>query len=181
MLEPVFTFFDKLIDQFSWRRLIVALLLAALFALCVVTYEAYTGAFRLQRLERVLSLVEHMQRIAPQAGVKDNLDAVTLSASQELLDFSATDSTAFSIPSSILKGIAALAPWFLVLLLILVAPGGGTASAIGGMIVVATPAIILGALLPDFRYPWINYILYPICQVLVLVSGVLLWQRRKRA
>ena len=72
MLEPIVTFFDKLVDQFTWRRLV---LLAALLVIAGSTawaYEQYTQQFKLARIEKQISLLEKLSAVAANETVKAN-------------------------------------------------------------------------------------------------------------
>jgi hypothetical protein len=47
MLDPIFAFFEKLISDFSWRRLAFVLLFCGAILGGLWMYEGYTGTFRL--------------------------------------------------------------------------------------------------------------------------------------
>lgn len=70
MLEPIVGFFDKLIDQFTWRRLVF---LAALLVVCTAgiwAFETYTQSYKLARLERQVALLEKLAIINSQTEIK---------------------------------------------------------------------------------------------------------------
>jgi hypothetical protein len=54
MLEPIFSFFEKLISEFTWQRLAFSLGAIALFATFVMLYESYTSHFTLNRIGKEL-------------------------------------------------------------------------------------------------------------------------------
>lgn len=183
MLEPIFTFFEKLIDQFSWRRLIFAasLLLGAI--LCIVAFESYTGKFRLQRIERVITLVEHAERLGPllNSRSQDNLSAALSNATAELAAFTENSTTAFSLDPRILKGLAGFAPWALLIILLPIFSPGDNKSAVAGILLIAIPFAILGGFLPDSSYRWVNYVLYPVAHFAIVVFFITYLHQRKKA
>jgi len=182
MLEPIFQFFEKLIDQFSWRRLIFASTLVLGTILCVVAFESYTGKFRLQRIDRVITLVEHANRLGPllNTSSRGNLAIALSSATAELAAFTENDTTPFSLDPKILKGLAALAPWALFMVLLPIVSPGGNKSAVAGILIVAIPFAIIGGFLPDSRYSWLNYILYPIAHFAIIVFLITYFHQRKK-
>lgn len=183
MLEPIFQFFEKLIDQFSWRRLIFAGSLILGTLLCVVAFESYTGKFRLQRIDRVITLVEHANRLGPllDARSRSNLGIALSNATAELAAFTENSTTPFSLNPGVLKGIAAFAPWALLLILLPIFSPGGNKSAFAGILLLAIPFAIIGGFLPDSRYSWVNYILYPAAHFAIIVFLITYWHQRKNA
>jgi hypothetical protein len=183
MLEPIFEFFEKLIDQFSWRRLIFAGFLLLTTILCIVAFESYTGKFRLQKIDRVIALVERANRLGPllDARSRSNLNVALSSATAELAAFAENDTTPFSLDPKILKGLAAFTPWALLLILVPIVSPGGNKSAIAGIFVIAIPFACIGAFLPDFHFSWINYVFYPIAHFAIILFLITYWHQRKKA
>ena len=183
MLEPIFQFFEKLIDQFSWRRLIFAGSLVLGTILCIVAFESYTGKFRLQRIDRVITLVEHANRLEPllDAHSRTNLSTTLSNATSELAAFTENRTTPFSLNPRILKGLAAFTPWALLLILLPIVSPGGNKSAFAGILIIAIPFAFIGGCLPDSRYSWINYILYPAGHFAIIVFLITYWHKHKKA
>ncbi|HEY9502691.1 MAG TPA: hypothetical protein VIR01_13745 [Pyrinomonadaceae bacterium] len=182
MLEPIFTFFEKLIDQFSWRRLIFAASLLLGTILCIVAFESYTGKFRLQRIDRVINLVEHADKLSPllDSHGRANLSTVLSNATAELAAFTENSTTPFSLDPKILKGLAAFAPWALLMILLPIVSPGGNKSAFAGILLIAIPFAILGGFLPDSSYSWVNYILYPVAHFAIIVFLITYLHQRKK-
>jgi len=183
MLAPIIDFFEKLIEQFSWRRLIFTGFFLLFAILCIVVFESYTGKFRLQRIDRVITLVEHANRLGPLLDTRSraNLSATLSSATADLAAFTENSTTPFRLDAKILKGLAAFAPWVLLLILLPIASPGGNKLAFVGVLLIAIPFAVIGALLPDFRFGWINYAVYPVAHCAIVLILIVSWQRRKRA
>jgi hypothetical protein len=183
MLEPIFEFFEKLIDQFSWRRLIFAGVLLLTTFSCIVAFESYTGKFRLQRIDRVVALVERANRLGPllDARSRSNLNVALSSATAELAAFAQNDTTPFSLDPRILKGLAAFTPWLLLLILVPIVSPRGNKSAIAGIFVLAIPFALIGASLPDYPHSWINYFLYPIAHFAIIIFLITYWHKHRNA
>ena len=60
MLEPLYTFFDKLISDFSWRRLFFLVLILILMGLSLGIYEYFTSHFMLWHMDQTTSLLERL-------------------------------------------------------------------------------------------------------------------------
>lgn len=183
MLEPIVGFFDKLIDQFTWRRLVF---LAALLVVCTAgiwAFEAYTQSYKLARLERQVALLEKLSMVSTQTEIKadPDLQAVAISLKKQLRDTDVTLPASFELLPWARKALATAAAWFVFGLFILLVPNTytrtqpETASIFAGMTVVASPFIALSIALPTD--PWLNYAIYPIGH-LFLLGFFLLWVAR---
>ena len=83
-MEALFQFFEKLVTQFSWRRLGMALTLLAIIFVGFTVYESYTAAFRLGRIERTARVLEALVRLEANETLYQN-PALT-EAHRELVD-----------------------------------------------------------------------------------------------
>nr|WP_315241394.1 hypothetical protein [uncultured Albidiferax sp.] len=186
MLEPIVGFFDKLIDQFTWRRLVF---LAALLAACTAgiwSFETYTQSYKLARLERQVSLLEKLAVVSSQAEIKadPDLQAVAISLKKQLRDTDVTIPARFELLPWARKALATAAAWFVFGLFIALIPNTytrtrpETASVFAGMTVVASPFVAMSIALPTD--PWLNYAIYPIGH-LFLLGLFLLWVGRLMA
>lgn len=180
MIDPIIQFFEKLITQFSWRRLIF-ILVVIFISICVLAwYETYTGHFRLNKIERATKLLAQLTELSEK--IKETNDSkltnIFESIMKDLDMYVNHPVTAFSLHPAILKAMAAATPWILMILGFLLTPTPKTA--ILGTLVAAIPFTIIGAFLPDFSYPWINYFAYPVGHFFLIVSLVTIWQKRKK-
>jgi hypothetical protein len=180
MLDPIFAFFEKLISDFSWRRLAFVLLFCGAILGGLWMYEGYTGTFRLGRVDRELALLERLTALAEKDVVRKDQQLLVIfnGVKAKLADSSNPSSSTVQIPEGMKKALAAAFVW--VLLALTVSLSGFNLKAIAGMVVVATPFVILAAFIPSFEASWINYWLYPIGHVSVIMVAILLWQRSRQ-
>lgn len=184
MIEPVVAFFDKLIDQFTWRRFVFVAVLCALSASVLWAYEAYTQHFKLVRIERQVDLLEKLAAVKLKTGPLQSpeLRSIEEAIQLQLLDTTRTSSAEYELLPWAKKAIAAALAWIVFGFFVALIPNAytltepATASVVAGMTVFATPFIAASILLPT--NPWINYILYPIGHIFLVFVG-LNWAVRK--
>ncbi|WP_139182734.1 hypothetical protein [Oryzisolibacter propanilivorax] len=179
MLEPIVGFFDKLIDQFTWRRLVFLAVFLVIAGGGLSVFEIYTQSFKLARIEKQVVLLEKLASSSSKQEIKTNPELHAL-ASSLIMQLRATD---VSVPVSYQllpwtkKALAAAAAWFIFGLFILLIPNNytrtkpETASVFAGMTVVASPFIALSTAIPTS--PWLNYAIYPIGHIFVIIFFLL--------
>lgn len=188
MIEPIAAFFEKLIENFSWRRLSFLIALLALSILAIAIYEAYTSKLKLSRLEKQVSLVEKLATVSSASGTRSSplLIEAAENLQRELLS---TTRTAEVVPPPWgRKMLTASAAWLVFGTFLMLIPaaysttdGGRTWTAVAfGMVCVAAPFVALAAALPTFQETWVNDIAYPVGHIAVIVILIKLWQTRKR-
>jgi len=168
---PVFAFFEKLISDFSWRRLAFVMVFSGVILGGLWIYEGYTGAFRLGRIDREVALLERLTALADKDVIRKDLKL-------KLAQSSNPSSPTVQIPDGIKKALAAAFVWLL--LALTVSASGFNLNTIAGLVLVATPFVILAAFIPTFDASWINYWLYPIGHVALVVTTIFLWQRSRQ-
>jgi len=183
MLEPIVGFFDKLIDQFTWRRLVFLAVLLGVLSIGLWAYETYTQNFKLTRIERQAALLDKLAIISakPEVTSDKNLQALSSSLTQQLRSTDITLPATYELQPWAKKALAAGAAWFVFGLFILLIPNTytrtspETASVFAGMTVVASPFIALSVALPT--NPWLNYAIYPVGHIFLLVISMLMLGR----
>lgn len=184
MIEPVVAFFDKLIDQFTWRRFVFVALLCAFSGSALWAYEAYTQHFKLGRIEHQIELLEKFTTAKSKSATHSNpaLRSIEDAIQAQLLETTRTSSSEYELLPSARKVIAAALARIVFGFFIALIPSSytktepATASVVAGMTVFATPFIAAAVLLPT--NPWINYVLYPIEHIFLVFIG-LNWLLRK--
>lgn len=174
MLEPIVGFFDKLIDQFTWRRLVFLAVVVAVSSGGLWAFEAYTQSFKLGRIERQVALLEKLAIVSGHPDVRGSseLRALSDSLTKQLRETDITLPTSYELLPWAKKALAAAAAWFVFGLFIALIPNSytrtqpETASVVAGMTVVASPFVALATALPTV--PWVNYALYPIGHIFLL-------------
>jgi hypothetical protein len=188
MLEPIVAFFDKLIENFSWKRLSFLLVLLALAVVALWAYESYTSAFKLARIERQIALLEKLGDLSAQPAMKSQLllSHANTNLQRQLAGTTSTSDIEYELLPWGKKVLAAATAWVALTLIILLSPSSHSASNYGsgnilvGVIALASPFLALSAAIPTFDAWWINYLAYPIGQIAVALLAILLWQRMKR-
>lgn len=67
MLDPVFQFFEKMVSDFSWKRLaLVITVLGVIFGVAYV-YETQTGHFELQKTGKEIALLTDLIALSEKA------------------------------------------------------------------------------------------------------------------
>jgi ABC-type transport system involved in cytochrome bd biosynthesis fused ATPase/permease subunit len=188
MLEPIVAFFDKLIENFSWRRLSFLLAILMLAAVAMWAFEAYTSTFRLARIEKQIVLLEKLATVsvAPAITSYPHLSQIRTNLQKQLLSTTSTSDIEYELLPWGKKVLSAAAAWLVFALFLLLIPSSYSSTNAGpvaifmGMVVVAAPFIALAAALPTFDAGWVNYLAYPIGHIVMFIVLILWWQRRSR-
>ncbi|MDX1982892.1 MAG: hypothetical protein SFV51_21660 [Bryobacteraceae bacterium] len=138
MLEPIVSFFEKLIENFTWKRLAFTVLLLAAIMGVVMAYEWYTGHLALNRVEKQIVLLERLIALDRQNDLasrnrvlRDTFDSL----STELNDFvvnrpiSLGSARSLNIPSWVQRVFYSALPWLALGLIMIV--GARTMNASG--------------------------------------------------
>ena len=70
-MDRLIQFFEKLITEFTWRRLIFILLLLFLAVAGTAFFESYTGYFRLGRIEKTTELLTKLTELSEKIPTND--------------------------------------------------------------------------------------------------------------
>jgi len=188
MLEPIVTFFDKLIDQFTWRRLIFLAVLLSIAGGSVWVYEDYSQQFKLARIERQIALLEKLLAISSKPDVTSNpvLASIQKEIERQLAGTTQVSSAEYQLEPWAKKVLAAAAAWLLFGVFVAFIPNSYTAtqpattSVVAGMSVFASPFIAAAAWLPTNS--WLNYVIYPIGHIFAIILAMLLfsWAMRRK-
>ena len=185
MLEPVFAFFEKLVTEFSWRRLGFLFGVLVLVTIGTWIYESYTGNFRLARVQKSIQLLRELAELSDNRAVQEDQDltAIYQGLQRDLEQYVNKPPRSAALTPGVRKGLAAAAPWVVIGLFYI--PGlfrGKTENynTLLGIIVIAVPFTILGVLLPTYEQVWINDWVYPWGAFVLFVGFALILQKRKK-
>lgn len=181
-IGSLFDFFERLITDFTWRRIGVVISVLVLVVVVVFSFERYTRTFVLSRLEKQASLLEKMLNVrdkVKKAG-DDELEKVFEGLRLQLGRIVQGTSHDFQLPDGLEKAIYLALPWALLIFMIIVTTRReGRANAVGGIIVCAAPLIFLGLFIPDFKLAWVNRWFIPWMLPTLLIAFILIYQKRK--
>ena len=179
-MKDIASFFVSLFQELKlpvrWLALafLIAVILAGIFG-----YEQLTGNFYLAKLERKITLLKELQTIAD-AGVDKHpeLESIYERTSSELANFEVRPASSYisSIkigdPTNLGKAVSGALLWIIVLIFGVSSEyqknGKLTGMIIGLGIFLLVIAIFfawIGTLIPTLYNPWVNYILFPIVQL----------------
>lgn len=182
MLDNVFSFFEKLVLDFTWTRFSFLLSALMLVVAGVAVFEFYTGHFRLDRLEREAHILEQLVEVAKKVDAipmtdpgRAAFDRILHRLDQEIAQPPLTLGTIPAVTSKVIYGAL---PWLFLALLVLLTTSTGRGTAMVGMVFFAIPLVIVGANLPTFQAEWINNFVYPWGSMLLVIGGILYIQRR---
>lgn len=179
----MFDFFERLITDFSWRRLVLLSGVLLLAGFVFLAYESYTKTFALARMERQLALLERLVSLEEATRGSElseqslrSLDGIRSQLRESIEPGVVTGEIGGRWVSAFYTGI----PWALLAVLVALSPGTGAQSAILGMVAFAVPLMVVNSSLPDFDREWINNWLIPWGEVAVVIVAILLWQKRQK-
>lgn len=185
MLDNVFSFFEKLLVNFTWTRLTFLVTLILLLLGGAVLFEFYTGHFRLSRVEREVKLLDQMVDLSkkvtqvplgdPSRSTYDRL------AKQISAEVGAPAFQIGSLPELPNRLILGSVPWLVLISLVLLTTKFGRGQALLGMSLVAVPLVAIGVNFPDTWDRTFVYYVYPWGSMIFVVFGILYVQRRRVA
>jgi hypothetical protein len=175
-------FFERLITDFSWRRLGLIAAFLVMVGAGLAVYELYTQSFKLQRLDREAALIERVLALdkAAQATTDAQIRASLDSLKSRVKELDAPEPGGPLLNRAWMKAMYTALPWVALVLIMMLSPGGGVATAAAGTALVAVPLIVLNANLPDFDPLWVNHWLIPWGELAVVLILIMLWQGRKK-
>ena len=183
MIDPIIQFLERLITQFSWRRLMLVLIIIFISIGSLIWFETYTGHFRFNKIENEIRLLSQLTDLSEKIKKENNddLSSIFKSVTHEFEIFinQPDTSTFINIHPTLLKAISSAVPWVFMLLL-LILTRNSQKEAFFGTLLFATIFIFIGISLPTYEHTSINYIWYPLGHFVLFISIILLLQRRKK-
>lgn len=174
-------FFERLITDFSWRRLGFVAGFLALIGISLIIFELYTQSFKLARLDREAALLERMVALDEMSAAVDDAEitAALSGLKGRIRALTAPRATGTALSPQASQALYTALPWSLMALLMLASGGQGARSGIAGMLMVAIPLVVLNMNLPIFDRRWINYWLVPWGEFVLVMALILRWQRKR--
>ncbi len=189
MLQPVFSAFEKLILEFSWRRVVYVFTIVVVAGGLLGFGEWYTTFFRLNRLSKTAAILETLSNVSHEpsdtivAALKDRLVAELETTMYPRRIGLPLPTPQLGLGWSWAKFVAGASPW---LLLAFVGFRGkqndaGTVAAIVFVLGIGALFGWIGTLIPTIYSRWINLLLYPLLQlILILTIGIYVALRASR-
>jgi len=174
-MDQIVQFFDKLVTEFTWKRLAFIACLFMIALSCVAIFELYTNHFRFSRIERGVTILDQFNTHATE-NAEQHRETVRQIEQTLLKDLEGAVSgypKSIWLPSWLIKVFAAVVPWIAIGIAILFTDKADAWRAIGGVALCAIPSVMIAILLPDFQNQWINYALYPFAYFVLLAVIVM--------
>lgn len=176
-----FASFEALFLEFNLRRLLQWVFLAVIIVSATVFGERITGYFFFRSMEKKVALLKELHSL-DQSGVKQNeeLGVIYQQTVDELSGHKVEPASLPNLPTSERLWRFIGGAWFFLLLSVIFFFSKQKSHYIYIPVLLGCFFGIIGALLPIVITPWINFIGFPIVQVL-LISAMGLAARRKKA
>ena len=174
-VQSAFEFFEKLVSDFSWKRLLLVFAMVALAILAFVYYQQSSRSIVINRIGNEIELLERLSSLYDDPAIRAD---VHLESSYNSLKVRLAGLSGSSANEPVGVGYLAMfaifaAPWIvLTAIMFLVSDSrDGFGKVVGGVCILAIPSSLFGPLLPLFEPRWISYLAIPIlvCLVLVLI------------
>jgi len=167
VLQPVFDWIEKFITDFSWKRLVLLILLILFVTASFMIYESLTSSFQLAKYERTVQLLIEMEKLSESdddmvKSIKDNIAHGLHQATSKV-----NIGMVFEAPNArrILQALVASSIWIIVILANIPGTLRGEEKSLDLMLGCCVIGIFVavGAILIPPTWPrWISVGLYPV-------------------
>ena len=182
MIESALATIGKLFEELTWRRFLAIIVFAALALSSVLLYERYTSNFRLSRVQRTAEALKTLREIE-RLGLESGSDTAELHAAlvTELQTTLNAEPLSIRLPSfyqatlkhaNVYKFLAGGFWWFLFAVFTFRSALRGDKDAGSAAIAFIVLGVFFGGigwLLPTYRWPWFNLVLYPVVHIVLLI------------
>ena len=182
-MQAIFDAFEKLISDFSFKRIFFWTFTIFIIGNTLYQYENYTKQFELNKIEKSILLLDKLQKYQINHTTKQDteLDSIYTNLKRNLLNISQESESDLSkiiniIPLWLKKFLITLLPWlFLTMFLI-----GQEGNAIKGALFFGLIMATIGAFIPNIMNLDFNFFYYPIGHFILIIIILLLIQRAKK-
>jgi hypothetical protein len=181
MFDGVISAIDKLLSEFSWKKLFTLLIVIAVVVLSLIAFDYFTKYFTLLRLEKEIALFQEVSANSTDSRLTD-LHSSLIGKLSETIKSESTISGLFGISGGIplwfYLSFSMAAPWLLVALAFI--PGifkkeANSASAVVGLIIISIIFGIIGNFIPEFWGGWVRYLLLPIVVFIAVIVPIAIY------
>lgn len=182
-MESIFNFFQGFFKDFTWSRFTFLFFTVLVGATGLISYEAYTNQFKLNRITNELKIAKAIVEIEKKINELPSTStsrAYFTNLISEIENNPKEVNLNYTLPTKEIQKIAYQAsPWAMILILALFATKDGRGSLVGGISVIAAPLIVVGLNLPELERAWLVNILYPWGTFTIAILLILYYQRGK--
>jgi hypothetical protein len=182
MLDNIFSFFEKLLLNFTWTRFTFLVTTLLLVLTGAALFEFYTGHFRLARLDRevqiltkAVDLSRKVDQVAAQDPLRIGYNRLAKQISTEIATPPLQIGSFPELPSRVIFGAI---PWLALAILVILTTKTGRVSAVAGLVLISVPIVATGVLISDGWDDRISRYVYPWVSMVVTVLLAAFWQKR---
>jgi uncharacterized membrane protein len=181
-MTDLFESLAKLLSDFTWKRLLGAVVAVTVLVAMLFMYERYTNSFALDRVQKRAEILQVLQEIRAKGWADDRrLETAYTRLLDELEATAVPDPPSFSAPSviarlqapeAVWKFLAGASLWWLVALVALRDVYKGDDSAAAALLALGLGGVIfgtIGALLSSLHWTF-NYVAYPILAPTIVIG-----------
>lgn len=187
MFDSIFKSVEQLFAQaVTWGRLILIIFLFFFSMATLIWYESYTSHFKLNKFEKQIYLLEKLETLSGKINKTSNpkitniFKTITKDFNSSVNPQISNSNQFFYTHNTLIKAFTASLPWVLLCLLFSTSKTKtDNMSSILGVLIFGIPCIIIGVFLPNFKYLWINYLLYPFGLFFLIFLIVTLYTKLK--
>lgn len=177
-MGEIIAFFDRLVTDFTWKRLIFVFFAFTLLICSIAIYESYTHHFKLNRIAHTAEVIEKITNqkdfnLVRHSKMIDEINNELLTELKQKPPVKYLDIESLEIPTWMKKIAAAFAPWLFLIAVILIFDKSNSKNAVPGIMLVAIPASAVSVWIPTFQ-PAITYIAIPSVIFVVAIALLLL-------
>lgn len=183
MVGSVVQFFEKLITDFSWRRLGLLAGMVVLTGSALALFEWYTQTLHTSRLDREAALIERVIALdrAIGANADQDLQVAVKSLKVRVREIGQPTTNGVVLARRWEKVGYSLIPWLVLAFLMFLSSSAGAGNAILGISIFAIPLVVINEYLPDFSLEAVNNWFIPWGEAIVVVATAWWFQKRKKA
>jgi len=182
VFDSMFNMFERLISDFSWKRLISFLFLVAIFIGGITFFESYTNYFEMKKIEKQIDLLNQISEIETEGILKKDpeLKSIYDSIKKNLTELTSSPPVEIVakpfIPQWAWKFLAGAFLWWLFSVAYIPGTRRGEKESLNafiGLLIVGVIFGAVGAFLPDRIGKLAIYLFYPIGHFLLVCFLIL--------
>ena len=174
MIDSVISAFAKIATgELSKRHIITLIVLFLVFVGSVILYESYTSNFRLSRLDKATRLLHELVDLRPLVQADEQMKSTYSALVSALDDITGSVQPAVHKHSWLLRLLGGFWLWYLFGVAISKSTPKDNNARYGIWIMGLLVAVVC-SFLPESRWPWYHFIVYPLGSIIGIVSLILI-------
>jgi hypothetical protein len=178
MFDNLWTSIEKLVTDFSLKKLLHLLIIVIVIALIVFTFDIFTNFFSLKKIEnevKILNQFSSIKNTVEYANTERILLAQLNKCISNQSDILQWIKTRIILPQWAVQGLSFMYPWLLIILYFSIGvfkKRDGALRIFGGSIVFTIFIGVIGCFIPVFLGETFRYLIFPVISFLFLVVAL---------